>query len=110
MPKGYVIFTEAIKDHAGMDAYTRAAGPSIAESGARVLAVDPQPHVLEGEWHGDKTVMLEFESVEAAHAWYESAVYEQAKLLRHAAAASNAVIISGFEFPPHPAADEADRS
>lgn len=100
MPKGYVILTEAIKDQAGMDAYGRASAPSIVKGGAAVLAVDAQPEVLEGEWHGDRTVVLEFESVEAARAWYESDAYAKAKQLRQAAADTNAVIISGFEMPP----------
>lgn len=100
MPKGYVIFTEAIKDRSAMDAYGRAAAPTVAQGGASVLAVDPQPQVLEGEWHGDQTVVLEFESVEAARSWYESPAYTEAKSLRHAAADTNAVILSGFEPPP----------
>lgn len=99
MPKGYVILTEAVKDQAGMDAYSRAAGPSMAQSGGVVLAVDGQPQLIEGEWHGDRTVVLEFESVEAARAWYESEAYEHAKPLRQAAAETNAVIVSGFEMP-----------
>ncbi|MGF7234959.1 MAG: DUF1330 domain-containing protein [Frankia sp.] len=103
MPKGYVILTEAIKDRAGMDAYGRAAGPSIVEGGVTVLAVDAEPEVLEGEWHGDQTVVLEFASVEAARAWYESATYQKAKELRHAAAETNAVIVSGLAVPPRPA-------
>jgi uncharacterized protein (DUF1330 family) len=100
MPKGYVILTEVIKDRAGMDAYGRAAGPSMVLGNASVLAVDSQPEVLEGEWHGDQTVVLEFESVEAARAWYESDTYQKAKALRQAAAETHAVIISGFELPP----------
>jgi uncharacterized protein (DUF1330 family) len=100
MPKGYVILTEDIKDQSGMSAYGRAAAPSMAEGGASVLAVDPAPQVFEGEWHGDQTVILEFESVEAARAWYGSAAYEAAKPLRYAAADTNAVIVSGFEMPP----------
>ncbi|MFJ9626531.1 DUF1330 domain-containing protein [Streptomyces sp. NPDC091280] len=99
MPKGYVIVTEAIKDPAGMAAYGRAAGASIVQAGASVLAVDAGPEVLEGEWHGDQTVILEFESVEAARAWYESAEYQRAKPLRHAAAESHAVLVTGFEMP-----------
>ncbi|MFF6989261.1 DUF1330 domain-containing protein [Streptomyces sp. NPDC010273] len=99
MPKGYVILTESIKDPAGMDAYGRAAGASMAEGGASVLAVDGQPDVLEGEWHGDRTVVLEFESVEAARAWYASEAYGRAKALRQAAADTNAVIVAGFEPP-----------
>jgi uncharacterized protein (DUF1330 family) len=94
MPKGYIVFTEVIKDPAGMEAYGRAVGPSMTD-GISVLAVDTQPQVLEGTWHGERTVILEFESVEAARAWYESPEYEEAKPLRHAAADTNAAIISG---------------
>lgn len=94
MPKAYVIVTEEIKDEAGMAAYARAAMPTLAE--ATVLAVN-SPEVLEGEWHGDRTVLLEFESVEAAKAWYESEAYQQqAKPLRQAAADCNGVILTGL--------------
>ncbi|BBX41750.1 DUF1330 domain-containing protein [Mycobacterium simiae] len=93
-PKGYVILTEAIKDPEGMKAYAQAAGSAM--SGATILAVDTAPKVIEGSWHGDQTVVLEFESVEAARAWYESEGYQQAAKLRRAAADCNAVILSGF--------------
>ncbi|BBY24551.1 hypothetical protein MSTO_47560 [Mycobacterium stomatepiae] len=73
MPKEYVILTEAIKDPEGMKAYAQAAGGTM--SGATVLAVDTAPKVVEGDWHGDQTIVLQFESVEAAHAWYESEGY-----------------------------------
>ncbi|MET9972506.1 DUF1330 domain-containing protein [Streptomyces sp. NPDC006356] len=109
MPKGYVIMTEAIRDQAGMEAYSKASTPSMVEAGARVRAVDPAPQVLEGEWHGDRTVVVEFESVEAARAWYESAGYQEAKPLRQAAADTNAVIVSGFEMPARPAGPEGTR-
>ena len=100
MPKGYVILTETIKDPEGMKAYGRAAGPTMAQSGASILVADHQPQVLEGEWHADQTVVIEFESVEAAQAWYESPAYQEAARLRHAAADANVVIVSGFEMPP----------
>lgn len=96
MPKGYVVFTEVINDEAGMDAYSRSVGPSLVKGGASVLAVDTQPQVLEGEWHGNRTVILEFESVEAARAWYESPEYQQVMPLRQAAADCNAAIVSGM--------------
>ena len=66
MPKGYVIFTEDIRDQDAMGAYTNAAMPTMAGQGVSVLAVDPAPQVLEGEWHGNQTVVLEFDTVEAA--------------------------------------------
>ena len=64
MPRGYVILTEQINDPDGMKAYGRAAGAAMGN--VKVLAVDAKPQVLEGEWHGHQTVVLEFDSVEDA--------------------------------------------
>lgn len=99
MPKGYVILTEAITDPAGMAAYGRAAQSAMDPGVVSMLAVDRAPQLLEGQWHGDQTVVLEFESVQAAHDWYHSDAYQAAAKLRHAAADCNAVIVSGFEMP-----------
>lgn len=112
VPKGYVILTEAIRDQAGMEAYGQASAPTMIKAGAKVLSVDTQPEILEGEWHGNRTVVVEFESVAAARAWYESAAYQKAKPLRQAAADCNAVIVSGFQLPPRlerSAAEERQR-
>jgi uncharacterized protein (DUF1330 family) len=97
MPKGYVILTEEIKDPEGMKAYGRAAGAAMGN--VTILAVDAKPQVLEGEWHGHQTVVLEFDSVEDARAWYDSEAYTKARDLRQAAAETNAVIVAGFEPP-----------
>ena len=94
MAKGYVILTEAVKDPEGMKAHGQAAGAAMG--GVNVLAVDTAPKVVEGSWHGNQTVVLEFESVDAARAWYESEAYQKAAKLRQAAADCNVVILSGF--------------
>ena len=94
MAKGYVILPEAIKDPEGMKAYAQAAGAAMG--GVNVLAVDTAPKVVEGSWHGNQTVVLEFESVDAARAWYESEAYQKAAKLRQAAADCNVVVLSGF--------------
>lgn len=94
MPKGYVIITEDIKDPEGMKAYGAVAMKAMA--GATVLAADRKVETIEGEWHGSQTVVLEFESVDAAKAWYYSDDYQAAVKLRQAAAECNGAIISGF--------------
>ncbi|MDP9168899.1 MAG: DUF1330 domain-containing protein [Actinomycetota bacterium] len=94
MPKGYVIITEDIKDPAGMAEYGKLASQTM--SSAKVLAFGPAAETLEGEWHGTQTVLLEFESVDAAKEWYYSDAYQEALKLRQAAADSNGVIVSGF--------------
>jgi uncharacterized protein (DUF1330 family) len=99
MPKGYVIFTEDIHDQAEINAYAQQAVPTILQAGGQVLVVDDAPELIEGSWHGKRTVILEFESAAAARNWYTSAEYQGHAGRRHAAADSNAVIVAGFEMP-----------
>lgn len=99
MAKGYVLLTEAIHDPAGMEAYGRLSSASLRQSGGRPLVVDDHVEVLEGAWHGTRTVLLEYESVEQARAWYESATYQEALPLRQAAADCDVVLLHGFEMP-----------
>lgn len=99
MAKGYVIFTEVINDQAAYDAYVEKALPTIIESGGKPLVIQDDPEVIEGQWHGPRTVVLEFESVEAARRWYNSDGYQAVVGERHAAAEANAVIVGEFEMP-----------
>jgi uncharacterized protein (DUF1330 family) len=99
MPKGYVIFTEDIHDRAEINAYVEQAVPTILQAGGQIVVADDAPERLEGSWPGTRTVLLEFESVEAARNWYRSAEYQGLAGRRHAAADSNAVIVAGFEMP-----------
>jgi uncharacterized protein (DUF1330 family) len=94
MAKGYVIITEDIKDPAGMAEYGKLAMKAMA--GATLLSVDTKPTVLEGGWHGSQTVVLEFESVDAAKEWYYSDAYQEAAKVRQGAAECNGVIVAGF--------------
>ncbi|CAA0127745.1 MULTISPECIES: DUF1330 domain-containing protein [Mycolicibacterium] len=94
MAKGYVIITEDIKDADGMAEYGKLASQTMGT--AKVLAFGPAAETLEGQWHGTQTVLLEFESVEAAKQWYYSDEYQAAAKLRQAAADCNGVIVSGF--------------
>jgi uncharacterized protein (DUF1330 family) len=99
MPKGYVIFTEVIRDQTRYDGYVQKALPTIIQQGGRPIVVDDGPEVLEGQWHGSRTVVLEFDSVEAARDWYKSSEYQTIVGERHASAEANAAIVSGFEMP-----------
>lgn len=94
MPKAYIILTEDVKDPAKFGEYGKLAAGAMG--GVNLLAFDPAPKTLEGEWHGPQTVVLEFESPEAAKAWYESDAYQEAAKLRQAAADCNAAIITGL--------------
>jgi uncharacterized protein (DUF1330 family) len=99
MPKGYVIFTENIRDEAGISVYAQQAVPTIIQAGGRILVVDDAPKLIEGSWHGKRTVVIEFDSVEAARNWYRSPKYQGVVGLGHAAADSNVAVVVGFKTP-----------
>lgn len=99
MPKGYVILTEQIHDQELMDKYSAASAAAVVESKAKILSVETAPRVLEGEWSCTRTVLLEFESVEAAQAWYDSPTYQSVVHMRHAASDCNLAILGGFDRP-----------
>ena len=105
MPKGYIIFTERVTNPDGIAAYSAAAVPSvIAASGAAIIAGPPR-RVAEGDWHGDTTVVLEFDSLDAANAWYDGPDYQAVIGQRHQSAISNVAFFEGF-VPP--IVDQAD--
>ena len=99
MAKGYVIFTEVIQDQARYDGYVQKALPTILQGGGRPIVVHDGPEVIEGKWHGTRTVVLEFDSVDSARKWYRSSGYQSVVGERHASAEANAAIVSGFEMP-----------
>ena len=94
MSKGYVVITEDVKDPAGMGEYAKLASKAMA--GATILAFDTKAEQIEGEWHGTQTVLLEFESVDAAREWYNSDAYQEAAKIRQKAADCNGAILHGL--------------
>lgn len=96
MKKGYVIVTEKIRDADALNAYAQKAGATCQQYGGRPLVFHDGAEVLEGTWHGERTLVIEFESVDAAHAWYRSPEYQAIIGERHSAAESNLVVVPGF--------------
>src|SRR5687767_3809617 len=99
MPKGYVLFTESVRDEEGMAAYGQQAVATMLKAGGRPIVVEVNAEVVEGDWPGPRTVILEFDSVEAERGWYHSSEYQAVIPLRQAAADANVAIVAGFEMP-----------
>jgi uncharacterized protein (DUF1330 family) len=78
MPKAYWISTyRSVSKPDALAAYGKLAGPALAAAGGRFLARALPAHVFE---HGlnQRTVLIEFDSVEQALAAHESAGYQEA--------------------------------
>ncbi len=94
MPKGYVIARVDIHDREAYARYAEAASRAIAAHGGRPLARGGRYEALEGNARA-RNVVLEFDSYDAARAYYHSAEYQAAKALREGAADMEMVLVEG---------------
>lgn len=92
----YFIAQVQVNDAEGYGRYAAMAGPSLVAAGGKVLTADDTPVPVEGEWFGPRTVVIEFESEEAFHGWYDSPDYREAVKLRFEATESRAVLVHGL--------------
>ena len=83
-----------LRDPAKLAAYAEAATPAIAAAGGRFLARGTAVHAFE-QGKQERQVIIEFDSVEAAVACYESEGYQQALALLGDGAVRDLRILEG---------------
>jgi uncharacterized protein (DUF1330 family) len=69
--------TRSVSDPDALAAYAKLAGPAIAAGGGRFLARGTAAHAYEDGLR-ERTVLIEFDSVEQAVALHDSAAYQEA--------------------------------
>lgn len=79
-----------------LEEYKQKAGPVVESFGGRYRVLGGPTTVFEGNWEPRFPVIIEFESVERARAWYESDQYRELKALRQSAVVCNGVLIKGL--------------
>jgi uncharacterized protein (DUF1330 family) len=93
----YLIAQVTIHDAEVYRGYTARSPAIIAKYGGRILARGGTTEVLEGSADNRRVVIVEFPSMEAARAFYNSAEYQQAKAIRAPASNAQFVIVQGIE-------------
>ncbi len=93
----YVIAEIEITDPEGYKAYTTVVPATIAQYGGRFLVRGGAAEVLEGDWPARRRVLLEFPSLEAARAWWDSPEYEKPKAMRRASSNGRLILLEGFD-------------
>ena len=94
----YFIAQYVVNDPKLYREYQAAAAPTIAASGGEVVAFDVAAETIEGNPPGPHTVIVKFESTEAAKAWYQSPEYQAAVGKRLAATEGFAIISQSMNF------------
>lgn len=91
----YVIVNIDVKDAVRYEDYKKMSPVSVKAYGGRFVARGGKAEVLEGAWRPKRLVILEFESVEKAKAWWASPEYAEAKALRQATSTGDMVVVEG---------------
>jgi uncharacterized protein (DUF1330 family) len=69
---------------------------TVAAYGGKYLARGGTLEVLEGDWDPQSLTILEFESMERFHKWYNSPEYAPLKQLRSETAVTEYVLVEGL--------------
>lgn len=95
MPKGYWIAHVSVKDPQAYQKYIAANAAAFAKYGARFVVRAGRYEAVEGK-AGERHVVIEFPSYEAALECYRSPEYAAALELRKAASEGQLVIAEGY--------------
>lgn len=96
----YVIVEIDVTDPEGYEEYRRLAAPTVANSGGRYIVRGGKTETLEGGWAPQRIVVLEFDSVEQAKAWWSSPEYEPIMAIRHRTANTRMIVVEGVQVTP----------
>jgi uncharacterized protein (DUF1330 family) len=94
MPKGYCIVRVDVHSPEAYALYAKEATEAIRKHGGRPLVRGGSYEAMEGQARA-RNVVLEFDSVEAARAFYLSEDYQRAKKKREYAATVEYIIVEG---------------
>jgi uncharacterized protein (DUF1330 family) len=92
----YLVVNATIDDPALLDDYIQASRATVGIVPLKVLAVDNESKTIEGQPAGMRTVLIEFDSEEDFHTWYDSPEYQAIIGKRHAATTGFSVLVKGF--------------
>jgi len=95
---GYVILNYNVTDPDKFNEYRGVVRPTLQQYGAKLLVAAPTQNALEGE-PLSTIVVIEFESVEKAQAWYNSPEYQEIIALRTESSEGWFVIADQFTPP-----------
>ena len=92
----YIVVNCEVTDPVKYEQYKAVASAAIARHGGRYLARGGATAVLEGDWQPNRVVVLEFPSLAAAKAFYDSPEYVEARAVRAGAANMDIIAVEGL--------------
>lgn len=91
----YIIVQVNVNDPKRYENYKNMVPPTLKPYGGRFLVRGGAVENLEGSWNPARLVVIEFDSVAKAKAWWGSDEYAEAKALRQATADTEMIVVQG---------------
>jgi len=95
----YFVFHNRVHDADKMQEYIPKALETLAPFNPEVVVFDENPQVMEGQTDFPRTIVIKFDSREAALDWYHSSEYAAVRPLRLAATDGYGMLVDGFVMP-----------
>jgi uncharacterized protein (DUF1330 family) len=91
----FVIVEIKVHNPEEYEEYKKLSLPSLAPFSGKFIARDGRVVTLEGDWHPERLVILEFPSREKALEWWNSDIYAGAKAIRQRTASTKMIVVEG---------------
>lgn len=92
----YLIVENDVLDPERYREVIRLTPPTVEQYGGRYLARGGETETLEGDWQPRRVVIIEFESMVQARAWWDSPEYRPVRDLRHQTARTRMILTEGL--------------
>lgn len=91
----YILIDARSSDPERMTEYRCLSTEAVAKAGGRFIVRGGAFEVLEGDWHPQRVVVIEFDSKERAKAFYDSPEYVAARQARAGISSFDMVLVEG---------------
>ena len=93
----YAVAQLRIHDQAPYERYVAGFMPVLRQYGGRLVVADGKPEVMEGEWAGNRVVVLAFDDRDAVTTWANSPEYQAIVQDRWDAAETTILLVRGVD-------------
>ena len=91
----YIVVDVRITNPEAYERYKASVPATLAAYGGKFLVRGGRVETLEGDWKPQRFVVLEFDSMEKAKAWWSSQEYAGPKKIRQSASVTKMILVEG---------------
>ena len=92
----YIIVEIEITDPVGYKEYKKLAAATVEQYGGKYVVRGGACETLEGDWKPKRIVVLQFDNMERAKAWFNSPEYIEPRKQRHRTAKTRMILVEGL--------------